>query len=149
MRSQARRCRRARIPISVGAPPPPPLTLLPPAVAITRNATVDLTAVAPANLRPDQHYEVRVFVNGNPIGRMDLPDKTPFTVANVPLDEGQNAVQTTLVGDGGESTKSTPVTVSRDDRATNDHRPAADRSGLHGHDDAAGQDRARRRHADH
>jgi bacillopeptidase F len=103
-------------PAAVGAPPPPPLTVLQPAAAITRDDHVDLTAVAPANLRPDQHYEVRIFVNGSPIGRMDLPDTGSFTIGNVPLDEGQNSVQTTLVGDGGESPKSAPVAISRDDQ---------------------------------
>jgi hypothetical protein len=90
---------------------------LQPAAAITRDDHVDLTAVAPANLRPDQHYQVRIFVNGNPIGRMDLPDTSQFTIGNVPLDEGANSVQTTLVGDGGESARSAPVTVARDDQA--------------------------------
>ena len=52
---------------SVGAPPPPALTLLPPSTAVTRNASIDLTAVAPANLRNDQLYQVRIFDNDQPV----------------------------------------------------------------------------------
>ncbi len=99
----------------VGAPAPPPLTLLPPTTAITRSDSVDLTAVAPANLRNDQQYQVRVFVNDKPVGRMDLPDQDQFKVSNVPLAEGANSIRVTLVGDGGESAPSTPVSVTRDD----------------------------------
>ena len=102
---------------TVGAPPPPPLTLLPPASAITRNDSIDLTAVAPANLRNDQHYQVRVFVNDQPVGRMDLPKQDQFSVSNVPLGEGTNSIRVTLVGDGGESALSSPVSVTRDDVA--------------------------------
>ena len=104
----------------VAPPPPPPLTLLPPATAVTRAGSVDLTAVAPANLRMDQTYQVRVFVNDQPTGRMDLPSENSgeqFTVANVPLAEGANSIRVTLVGVGGESVPSTPVSVTRDDVA--------------------------------
>ena len=108
---------------NVAPPPPPPLTLLPPAAAITRAGSIDLTAVAPANLRIDQSYQVRVFVNDQPTGRMDLPSSAndasgeQFTVANVPLAEGANAIRVTLVGGGGESVPSTAVSVTRDDVA--------------------------------
>ncbi len=103
--------------VTVGAPPPPPLTLLPPGSAITRSATVDLTAVAPANLRVDQAYVVRIFVNDKPVGRMDMPGQAQFTVRGVPLDEGTNVIRTTLVGDGGESAPSAAVSMTRDDVA--------------------------------
>jgi hypothetical protein len=110
----------------VAPPAPPPLTLLPPAAAVTRAGSVDLTAVAPANLRSDQSYQVRVFVNDQPTGRIDLPtndgDGTgpygeQFTVADVPLAEGVNSIRVTLVGVGGESVPSSPVSVTRDDVA--------------------------------
>jgi hypothetical protein len=102
-------------PTNVPAPPPPPVTLLPPTVAITRSASIDLTAVAPANLRHDQQYTVRIFVNAQPTGRMDLPSDDQFALKNVPLAEGTNTIQATLVGDGGESAMSTAVVVTRDD----------------------------------
>src|SRR6187399_2385656 len=35
---------RGQTPVDVGPPAPPPLTILPPATAITRAATIDLTA---------------------------------------------------------------------------------------------------------
>src|SRR3954451_25068481 len=77
--------------VAVGPPPPPPLTVLPPAAALTRTDSVDLTAVAPQNLRPDQKYEVRIFVNGDPIGRMGLPNRDQFALKDVPLTEGVNS----------------------------------------------------------
>jgi hypothetical protein len=101
----------------VGAPPPPALTVLPPPDALTRSASLDLTAVAPQNLRHDQSYVVRIFVNGQPVRRMDLPDHEQFVLPNVPLAEGVNSVQASLVGDGGESPLSAPVSLTRDDIA--------------------------------
>jgi hypothetical protein len=73
--------------------------------------------MAPPNLRSDQHYSVRIFVNGQQSSRMDLPDQQPFTLRNVPLAEGLNSISTTLVGAGGESVQSTATTVTRDDVA--------------------------------
>lgn len=102
---------------NVGAPPPPPLTLLPAAAAITRADKIDLTAIAPANLRHDQQYEVRIFVNETPVARMDLPADDQFAINNIPLDEGANSIRVTLVGQGGESAPSTTVAVTRDDEA--------------------------------
>src|SRR3954470_5660703 len=100
-----------------GAPAPPPPAVPPPSPDVTRASSVDLIAVAPQNLRPDQSYEVRIFVNGQPIGRMDLPNDDQFELSKGPLDEGLNTVQTTLVGSGGESVRSAPVTLTRDDVA--------------------------------
>ena len=53
----------------------------------------------------------------NSPSRMDLPDQQPFTLRNVPLDEGLNSISTTLVGAGGESVQSAATTVTRDDIA--------------------------------
>jgi hypothetical protein len=99
------------------APAPPPLTVLPPVAGVTRQDTIELTAVAPQNLRHDQAYEVRIFVNGQPVGRLDLPGVDQFALTAVPLVEGANTIQTTLVGEGGESARSTPLVVTRDDVA--------------------------------
>jgi Bacterial Ig domain len=104
-------------PSPVGAPPPPALTLLQPASTVTRASSIDLTAIAPANLRNDQQYQVRVFVNDTPVSRMDLPNDGQFTVSGVPLSEGDNSVRVTLVGTGGESVPSSAVIVTRDDTA--------------------------------
>src|SRR3954447_15010737 len=97
------------------APVPPPLTILPPVTAVTRQDKIELTAVAPQNLRHDQAYEARIFVSGEPVGRMDLPDDDQFALSPVPLAEGANTIQTTLVGEGGESARSTPLVMTRDD----------------------------------
>lgn len=99
------------------APPPPPPTLLAPSVDITRADTIDVTALAPTNLRRDQHYVVRVYVNDAQIRDVDLPDQEQFTIQNVPLDEGANSIRVSLVGDGGEGTQSAPVAITRDDIA--------------------------------
>jgi hypothetical protein len=102
---------------SVGAPPPPPLTLLPPQQAVTRHDTIDLTAVAPTGLRHDQSYEVRVFINDQPVRRTSLGDADRLTLDDVPLVEGTNSVTATLVGAGGESAPSAAVAITRDDVA--------------------------------
>lgn len=102
-----------------GPPPPPPLTILQPRVDVTRAKSVDLTAIPPINLRSDQQYSIRIFVNGQQIARMDLPDKAQFTLSNVPLVEGLNSISTTLVGQGGESSRSAAATITRDDVAPN------------------------------
>lgn len=108
---------RSKAPTDAPVPPPPPLTILPPDRSITRAASIDLAAVAPDNLRSDQHYVVRVYVNDAPVGRIDLPDEAQFTLPNVPLSEGDNAISVGLVGEGGESPRSAPVAVARDDEA--------------------------------
>lgn len=103
--------------IDPGPPVPPPLTILPPSSAVTRADTIDLTAMTPPDLRSDQQYSVRIFVNDQQSSRMDLPDQQQFTLRNVPLSEGLNSISTTLVGAGGESVRSTAATVTRDDIA--------------------------------
>ena len=99
------------------APPPPAPAVLAPPVTITRDGTVDLTVIAPANLRGDQHYVVHVYVNGNQVSQESLPSDPQFTLKNVPLSEGDNAIRASLVGDGGESPLSAPVNMTRDDVA--------------------------------
>jgi hypothetical protein len=106
---------RGQTPVAVGPPAPPALTVLPPAAAITRATTIDLTAVTPANLRDDQRYTVRVFVNDKPVDRVDLPGHDQFTLKDIPLDEGVNSIRTTLVGSGGESPFSAAIAITRDD----------------------------------
>ncbi|HEY5520082.1 MAG TPA: Ig-like domain-containing protein [Candidatus Limnocylindrales bacterium] len=99
------------------APPPPAPALLAPSTTITRADSADLTVIAPANLRGDQHYVVRVYVNGNQVSHENLPAEQQFTLNNVPLTEGNNAIRASLVGDGGESPLSAPVNMTRDDQA--------------------------------
>ena len=60
---------------------------------------------------------MRTFVNDKPIDRTDLPDGGQVTLSNVPLDEGLNAIRVSLVGDGGESALSAPISITRDDVA--------------------------------
>lgn len=97
------------------APPPPAPAVLAPASTITRADTVDLEVIAPANLRGDQHYVVRVYVNGDQVSHEDLPTDPQFTLKDVPLSEGDNVLRASLVGAGGEGPLSAPVDVTRDD----------------------------------
>jgi len=108
---------RTKAPVDVRPPAPPALTVLPPAAAITRASVIDLMAVTPTNLRDDQSYTVRVFVNDKPVDRLDLPDHEQFTLKDIPLEEGVNTIRTTLVGEGGESPRSAPIAITRDDVA--------------------------------
>jgi len=98
----------------------PPLaapTLLPPAASVTRADTIDLGVVSPAGLRDDRAYRVRIFVNGDLERELRLPDESPFEVPDLPLSEGDNAFRAALVGSGGQSELSAPVSVIRDTTA--------------------------------
>jgi Bacterial Ig domain len=99
------------------APPPPPPTLLAPSVEITRADTIDIVALGPMNLRRDQQYVVRLYVNDAQVRDVDLPGQQQFTIHNVPLDEGANSIRASLVGGGGEGQQSAAVTITRDDIA--------------------------------
>ena len=105
--------------------------------------------MAPPNLRKDQHYSVRIFVNGQQSSRMDLPDQQPFTLAQRPTAEGLNSISTTLVGDGGESAHSTATTVTRDDVAPVIKVLEPTEKVYTENEHADGDDRAGRRHRDH
>ncbi len=97
------------------APPPPALTLLAPAEPVTRRASAELIAVRPQNLRADQAYRVRVYVNGAQVIERELPASESFALPDIPLVQGPNLIGATLVGDGGESQRSSEVTILRDD----------------------------------
>ena len=110
------------------APPPPPPALLAPAATLTSAPTIDIGAVRPSGLRSDQHYRLRVYVNGNAVREGNLPADDQFVIPNVPLDEGPNAIRVSLVGDGGEGARSAPVSITLDDVAPTIRvtQPAAD-----------------------
>ena len=99
------------------APPPPPPALLAPAATLTSASTIDISAIRPSGLRSDQHYRLRVYVNGHAVREGNLPTDEQFVIPNVPLDEGPNSVRVSLVGDGGEGGQSAPVSVALDDVA--------------------------------
>jgi len=101
---------------SATAPPPPAPTLLSAARPITRGSKTDVTAVRPLGLRQDQQYRLRVYVNGEKATELDLPDQEQFVISDVDLVEGDNEITASLIGDGGESADSAPISVVRDDR---------------------------------
>lgn len=99
------------------SPPPPAPTLLTPPEAITREQNVDLAGTLPTGLRADQRYRLRVYVNGDLVRERDLPAEFDFTLKDVPLERGTNEIRAAIVGDGGEGSRSAPISVLRDDVA--------------------------------
>ena len=83
---------------------------------MTRAATIDLV-VSPSGLRNDPAYRLRVFVNDELERELRLPDERQFEVPGLPLSEGDNTVRAALVGAGGQSELSAPVSVFRDTMA--------------------------------
>jgi len=57
----------------------------------------------------------------------DLPQSEQFELPDIPLEEGTNVIDATLVGDGGEGPRSAGVTIVRDDQLPeiNIDQPAA------------------------
>ena len=77
---------RARL--SQAPPAPPPLTVLPPTSSVTRADTIDLTAMAPPNLRSDQHYSCASSSTVSSHRAWTCPTSDQFTLRNVPLARG-------------------------------------------------------------
>ena len=94
-------------------PPPaaPALTAL--ETTLTRRATTDVAGTLPNGLTNGANA-LRVYVNGELEREREAPNQLDFTIADVPLAEGENEIQAALVGPGGESDMSQPVTVTRD-----------------------------------
>jgi hypothetical protein len=95
-------------------PPPPALSLTAPDPALTREQTVNVAGVLPADLDRTLADELRVYINGDLQRERSVPDEPNFTISGLPLDEGENEISASLAGDGGESPLSEPVTVTRD-----------------------------------
>ena len=96
-------------------PPPaaPALVAPAPELALTRRTTTDLVGTLPSGLTNGADT-LRIYVNGEMERERQAPNSLDFTVANVPLAEGANEIQATLVGPGGESPMSDAVTMTRD-----------------------------------
>jgi hypothetical protein len=98
------------------AQPPAPI-LLAPSVSVTREQTAEVHGVLPAGLRDDESYLLRLYVNGGVVRERALPTETDFTLAAVPLVQGDNQITASIVGDGGEGAQSGAVSIVRDDLA--------------------------------
>lgn len=108
---------RAADAANVAAPVPPPPTLLAPHANVTRVDHIDVTALQPRNLRRDQRYSVRIYVNGERVRELALPAQSQFTIQTVPLVEGDNLIRASLVGTSGEGAQSAPIAMALDDVA--------------------------------
>jgi hypothetical protein len=95
-------------------PPPPALALTPPDPALTREQTVNVAGVLPADLDRALADKLRVYVNGDLQRERSVPDEPNFTISGLPIAEGENEITASLVGDGGEGPVSEPVPVTRD-----------------------------------
>jgi Glucodextranase, domain B len=107
--------RRGEPPPSVA--PPPALTLTQPDPAVTREQTVDIAGVLPADLDRSTADQLRVYVNARVVRERDIPGEDNFTINGIPLEEGTNEISAALVGSGGEGELSAPVSVDRDSTA--------------------------------
>lgn len=97
------------------SPPPPAPTLHAPAALVTRSATIDLAGRLPAGLDRQDAYRLRVYVNDRVVRESDRPARADFKLADIPLEQGENAISVALVGAGGEGRRSSPVSITRDD----------------------------------
>jgi len=95
-------------------PPPPAPALTAPDPALTREQTIDVAGVLPADLDPSLADKLRVYVNGDLQRERSVPGEPNFTISGLPIDEGGNEITASLVGDGGESPLSEPIAVTRD-----------------------------------
>ena len=102
---------RALVPV-----PPVPL-LLASSDQLTRAEMIDLQLSRPSGMRADQRYVVRIYAGDELIRERGLPSAEQFVLENVPLRRGANALSAALAGMGGESPRSTPITIIRDDVA--------------------------------
>ena len=95
-------------PIPPSRPDPPHLVT--PANAYTNQPAFDVSGYAPASEVGSQ-YSVRIYVNGQAAGEQQMGPTADFTVPAVPIPLGRSSVTATIVGPGGESEQSAPVSV--------------------------------------
>ncbi len=94
-------------------PPPAAPALAAPEPALTRRATTDVAGTLPNGLTNGANA-LRIYVNGELEREREAPNQLDFTVAKVPLAEGDNEIRAALSGPGGESPMSEPIIVTRD-----------------------------------
>jgi hypothetical protein len=100
-----------------GAPPagpPPAPALVPIATNPTSADAIEVAGSSPAGLHTDGSYQLRIYVNDVLARQRNLPVSIEWTVRDVPLVEGSNAITAAIFGPGGEGLHSAPVTVVRD-----------------------------------
>jgi len=95
-------------PTAVARPDAPHLVV--PTDPYTQQPAWDVSGFAPAS-EVGQGYSVRVYVNGHVAGQLQMGPTADFTVPAVPLPLGRSTIAATIVGPGGESNQSAPISV--------------------------------------
>jgi Glucodextranase, domain B len=98
-------------PSAEARPNPPHLVV--PSNDYTNQPAWDVTGFAPAS-EVGSAYSVRVYVNGQVAGQQQLGPTADFTVPAVPIPKGRCTITATIVGPGGESAQSAPISVAFD-----------------------------------
>ncbi len=96
------------------APPrPDPPHLVSPENAYTNQPLFDISGFAPTS-EIGSGYSVRIYVNGQVASEHQLGPTADFTVPAVPIPSGRSSITATIVGPGGESDQSAPISVVYD-----------------------------------
>ncbi|HXQ96605.1 MAG TPA: Ig-like domain-containing protein, partial [Candidatus Acidoferrales bacterium] len=95
-------------PSAVARPSAPHLVT--PTNAYTNQPAWDVSGFAPAS-EVGSAYSVRVYVDGQIAGQLQLGPTADFTVPAVPIPKGRSSITATIVGPGGESDQSAPISV--------------------------------------
>ncbi len=94
-------------------PRPDPPHLVTPQNAYTNQPLFDVSGFAPAS-ETGSDYSVRIYVNGQVASEHQLGPTADFTVPGVPIPSGRSSITATIVGPGGESEQSAPISVAFD-----------------------------------
>ncbi len=95
--------------VTVAAHPSAP-HLVAPTNDYTNHPAWDVSGFAPSS-EVGTGYSVRVYVNGHVASEQQLGPTADFTVPAVPIPKGRSSITATIVGPGGESVQSTPISV--------------------------------------
>jgi hypothetical protein len=98
-------------------PVPPVPTLVAGSDDLTRADAIELRVSRPSGMRADQRYVVRIYSGEKLVRERDLPSADLFAMERIPLERGENQFAATIAGSGGESPRSTSITIVRDDVA--------------------------------
>ncbi len=89
---------------------PDPPHLVTPTNAYTNQPSWDVQGFAPASALGNG-YSVRIYVDGKIAKEQQLGPTADFTVPAVPIPSGRSTITATIVGPGGESDPSAPISV--------------------------------------
>ncbi len=96
--------------VASAIPRPSAPHLVVPTNAYTQQPAWDVQGYAPASAL-GQGYSVRIYVNGTLARQQQLGPTADFTVPSVPIPLGRSSITATIIGPGGESDPSAPISV--------------------------------------